>query len=420
MKQSTVKTGILHRRRYAITFFLFTVLYHVLVVNRLQLWKVSEISYTYHIVDYKSLGFRAQLLPGAVFYGLFGERASVWTASVFDTVLILLFFAGAALFLEKFILGVEEPRRPAALILLLFYLSGPYTFAIFTDELGMLDVYWLYFSLIFFFILDKKALRFLIPVLFILSLLIHFSSVISYLILFSVLLLYKISVENKKSQKICYCLILACSITATAGLFLYFLFHQSEGIPFTEDEFHLMLQDRGGSYFEYYNYSFFNKYYNEYVVPPDLFSISSPFFKGINFVFEKALFTIRLHNKALMPQLLRIVFMVLILSPILHFLYKRVIGFYRHTANNKLKQFCIFLVMVQFPFTAVIGCLFSVDITRWCTHAFLIFFTMVLYLCHHEESLKCGILAEIEEAKRSFPALVYAAAYFLAHLWAYC
>ena len=420
MTRSPNPTGILQKRRYAIAFFLFTVLYHVFIVNRLEIWKVSEISYTYHIVDYGVLGFRSQLLPGAVFYGLFGERASVRAATVYETVLILLFFAGVSLFLERFMLGVEERLRPAAFVLILLYLSGPYTFAIFTDELGMLDVYWLFFSLAFFFLLERNALRWLIPVLYVLSLLIHFSCVLNYAVLFSIMLLYRASLETEKKKRVPYAVIFVLSMTASVCLFLYFLLNHAGDLPVTKEAFHETVRARGGTYTAYYDYSMFYELHGEEVVPPWVPSVGSPVMKILLTVFYKCRYTLWSYYKTLAGTLARFALAAALLSPAVCFLYRRLIRFYGTVRENRLKRFCVFLMMAQFPFTAVLGCLFSPDVSRWCTHAFLISFTMLLYVSYREEALKTQVLEAIGRLKTSPPALIYFTAYFLVHSWAYC
>lgn len=403
--------------RYAFGAFLFLILYHSLIINRLEFWEVSEISYTYHIVDY-SLGFRSQLLPGAIFYGIFREHSSQTTAAIFDTGLILFFFFGLSFLLERFLQNVEKQYRQASIVLLILYLSGPFTFAIFTDELGMLDVYWLFFSLLFFLFLDKRVLRFLIPILFALSMLIHFSSVINYIILFVTILIYKISITTNKKERLSYVFVLVLSLFVTVCLFLFFLLYHTE-IALSKEDFHRFIQNRGGTYFEYYDYSFYNTFYGETVVSPDVYSLTSPLLKILRIVFEKCQFTFRLYSKSPIKVFKRLLFAIVILTPLLRFLYKHIYNYYK-TISNQAKRFCLLLIMIQFPFTAIVGCMYSVDIIRWFTHAFLIFFTLFLYLAYYEAPLKTSTLETITSCRNSFPALVYFIAYFLVHSWAYC
>lgn len=409
----------LSKHRYALVFFLFVVLYNWLIVRRLRFWKVSDITFSYHVVDY-SLGFRSQLLPGAIFYGIFGEHAGETTATVYETVLLLLFFAGVSFLLERFLNHVEPPQKNAAFFLILLYLSGSFTFAVFSDELGMLDVYWLFFSLLFFLFLEKRGLRFLIPALFVLSLLVHFSSVISYLIMFSVLLLYRVSTESEKKRQTTYFLVFLLSIGATGGLFVFFLFNQSKDMPLSQEAFHQMLQRRGSDYYIYYDYSFYNSFSGKEVVPSSVYEIADPLRRALLVILEKCRFTIRLYTDYSVNTPARAALTALLLWPIVLFFDRHLYRFRKGPDQNKLKRFCVFLMMVQFPFTAILGCLFSPDIIRWHTHAFLIFFTMILYLTFHEEAFRRQLLQDVEKQKSSFTARVYVLAYCFSCLWAYC
>lgn len=411
--------SVFSKHRYAVVFFLFVVLYGWLIVRRLRFWKVSDITFAYHVVDY-SLGFRAQLLPGAIFYGIFGEHASETTATVYETVLLLLFFVGLSVLLERFLNRAAPRQKNAAFFLLLFYLSGPFTFAVFSDELGMLDVYWLFFSLLFFFFLEKRGLRFLIPALFVLSLLVHFSSVISYLIMFSILLLYRVCIEPEKKRQKTYLFIFAFSLSLTCGLFVFFLFNQSQDLPLSQEAFHRLLQERGSDYHIYYDYSFYNNFLGRDVVPSSVYEIANPLLRALSVILEKCRFTIRLYMDNSVNTPARLALTVLLLCPVVLFFYRNLYRLWKQKDQNKLKRFCVFLMMVQFPFTAVLGCLFSPDIIRWHTHAFLIFFTMLLYLSFCEETFREQLLQDVEDIKSNFAGCVYALSYFSSSLWAYC
>ena len=420
MSVNTKQRGFIFAHRFAIGFFLYVVLYNFLVTKRLTLWKVTNITYAYHLVDYKSFGFRSQLLPGSVFYGILGEHTSRTVVSIIETILLLLFFAAVAIILERFLHQTEKPYQAAALVLIFLYLSGPFTFSIFTEELGMLDVYWLFFSLLFFIVFEKKGLRFLIPVLFVLSLLVHFSSVLNDLILFSILLLYRISIESEKKTRRIYFTIFFLSILATAGLFIFFLIFHEENMPLSREAFHQLLQSRNSTYYLYYDYSFYNIYAEKDVVPSAVFSIESPVWRTIRMIVGKCQFNFKMYRAGLKDSLSRLALAILLLTPIMCFIDKHLHRFFKSIQGNKLKRFCVLLMMVQFPFTAVVGCLFSPDIIRWFTHAFLISFTMFLYVLHKEEDVRTQVLQEIDRRKNAPAAWIYFLAYFLVNSWAYC
>lgn len=396
--------------RYALFLFFYIVAYNFIVVSQCRPWRVSEVTFSYHLVDF-SFGFRSNILPGAVFYGLFGEHATRLTATVYETVLILLFFAGVSFLLEKLFLCVKRTNRKGALVLLLFYLSGPFTFSMFTKELGMLDVYWLFFSLAFFVLLDKKVIRFIIPVLFMLSLAVHFSSVLNYLIMFSIILLYRASSEKSRREKIIYLIILFLSLIATILLLLLFLFKQAQNALVSIDDFHNEMKARGSDYFIYYDYAFFNVFDGKRIV--SLSNSDRPyFFKILALIVDKSKYTFDYYRKDLIPTLLAFLFSILVLIVPASFFYSQISRFRKTIIRNRLKKLSILLTMIQFPFTIISGCLFSLDIFRWVTHAFLVSFTLFLFLIYNEESLRSSVFKSMEKVENSLPFFVLFLAYF--------
>lgn len=425
MNNKTQKSGFLFRHRFSVGFFVFLALYNYIIVNRLKFWEVdSGGTYLHHIIDYKSLGFRSGLLPGSVYYGIFGENSSVKTASIYETVLILLFFIGMSVMLEKFIYKVNEQYRSTALVLVFLYISGPFTFSTFTDTLGMLDVYWLFFSLAFFFVLDNKVLSFFIPVLFALSLMVHMSAVLCYLIMFSILILYRLSLEQDGKKKKSYTAVFVLSMVATAFLAVFFLVFKKD-MPMTVEEFNGMLEKRGGTYFAYYDYTFYD--YNIYkgtgLYPAELYDIESPVWRAIRLAIQRIYFLhtefIRDYTQNRSALILRAVSSLLILSPVMFFFYRHMRRFYKSIDSNKLKKFSVFLMMVQFPFTVITGNLVSLDVNRFFTHAFLISFTMFLYVMYKEEDFRADVLETVERIKTMPATYIYCLGYFFVNFSAY-
>ncbi len=425
MKKQKQKSGFLSEHRFCIASFLYLTLYNYVIVTRLKLWKVeSGGTFMHHIIDYKSLGFRSGLLPGSIFYSIFGSKASVTTATIYETVLLLLFFFGLSVALEKFMKRVRPQDRPAAAALVFLYLSGPFTFAAFSDTLGMLDAYFLYFSLIFFFIIENKVMRFLIPVIFALCLMTHMSAVLCCIILLSIILLYRISIEEDGKKKKTYTLIFALSMLVTAGLSVYFTVFVKE-MPLTVEKFNEMLEGRGGTYLAYYDYTFYD--YNIYngtgLYPEELYSIESPLWRALRLAIQKVYFLhtefVRVYTPNASQRILRYVAAVLLLSPPMYYYYRIMGRFFKSIEGNKLKKFSVFLMMVQFPFTVITGCLFSLDVIRWFTHAFIISLTMLLFVMDREEQVKTQTLQTVERVRHNPAALIYALSYFFVNFAAY-
>ena len=266
-------------------FFVCLIVYHVLIANRLQKWELSDLTYSFLCVDF-SFGVASKLLPGAIFRLLFGQHASKTIGSIYTLVLMTVFFLGLSFLLERFMLCVEERYKTTALVLLLLFITGGYTFSIFTKMLGILDSYWLYLALLFFFFLEHKILRFTIPLIFVCSLFVHFSAVVFVLLLLSVVLLYRLAIEESSKERWIYSVIFAVSVLLSIMVFFALLFHESNSIC-TMNEFHNKLKENGSEQFVYFDYSFFHVHIitgKEYI-PESVFSETSPILKFFSLVY---------------------------------------------------------------------------------------------------------------------------------------
>ena len=389
------------------------------------MWQTPALgSYTHHIVDYGTLGFRSGLLPGSIYYGLFGENASVKSAAAYDTVLILIFFLAASVLLERFMNRVSLQYKTAALIISLVLLSGPFTFAVYTDELGMLDVYFLFFSIIFFFVFENKILRFVVPAVFVLLAMTHMSSVISYMVLLGTLMLYRISTEEDPKQKKSLVAVFALSMVAAMGISVYFLAFKKD-IPITVEQFNQIAEQRGGKYFSYYDYILFdrNYYTGGYLYPEELYEIENPVWRALSLSYARIKFLhteyLRVYMTNFAERVLRFAVSVILLSPLMAFYYKKMYRLFRSIENNKLFKFSVFLMMVQFPFTFGFGYLFSVDIIRWFAHSFLISFTMLLYVMYRQEDFRNDVLSSVDSFRQMPATWIYLLAYSLVNFSAY-
>ena len=186
---------------YFAFFYSYILIYHNFFVKRISEWGVEITTYTHHLVDY-SFGFCTKFFAGAL-YHLFFKEVEVNQLNIYLKTIVFLFFAFLSYMLARAImLRKDRGDRKTLLIIFIFYLSGPCTFAIFTYQLGMLDLYWLLFGGIFFFIVNKKYLKYIVPLTFAGTLLVHFSSMAAYIILFALVLLYEAAAnESKKLRK---------------------------------------------------------------------------------------------------------------------------------------------------------------------------------------------------------------------------
>lgn len=371
-------------------FFLGIILYNFIVVKNFSVFKVDCITYTYHIVDF-SIGLCSKLLPGAIFSFLFKE-VMPWHVTLVETVLLFISFAVISFFITELIFRQENKENQKTIILFsLFFITGPVTFSIFTQELGILDVYWLYFSLFFFFVISKKYLYFLIPVIYILSVSIHFSSVISYILLFSIIILYRIAKE--KNERTLLIFVLIFSVAAAAALTVFFMKNESENLNYDLEGFHNFIDSRckmeDEQYYIYYDYSLYKVPYtkdfpyesmdkalliqNSRIIPDFLCGIINSFWQQILIV----LYAYRQIPK----NIINLIHLLTLIFPAFLFFNRFWLNkIHEAGKTDKFMAFSYFLMLIQLPFTALIGCLCSPDFVRWFAHAFLIQFAFVFYV----------------------------------------
>ncbi len=402
--------------RFCLVFFVFLVAYHVIIVNRLQPWRLEDLSYSFLCVDY-SFGFASKLLPGAIFNWVFGENASRENGSLFNILLIILFFIGVSYLLEAFLKRVPEKSRATCFLLLLFFVSGGYTFSIFTKTLGLLDSYWLYSSILFLCFLNNKYLRFLIPVVYIASLMIHFSAVVFVLPLYSVVILYRIATEsNKKEQKI-YISIFGLSL-GLAIIFLLFLLFSESNMVVNIDEFHEKMRNHGSDFYTYYDYSFFHldPFGNKFI--PDSFNEIKPaILRAIYLVFYQSKIAYSMFKTTGFLGIYVTLGSILVLFPPVWFAL-RFLWLILKKADAFFKKISLVLMMLEFPMIFVIGILFAVpvDMVRYCTHGFLAIFTTVLVLLFYDEEARLLFFEQLGSLKGSLPLHLYVLTYAVFNL----
>lgn len=331
---------------------------------------------------------------------------------------MLVFFAFVAFAIAKLVTSrSSEGSRRTLTVLSVFYLSGPCTFAIFTRELGMLDFYWLLFSVIFLLLVSNKYLKFAVPLIFVLSLLVHFSFVFCYFIFYILVLFYRIVNVEQKKERVSLIVILALSVAGVIALALYLIANEHNNLVYSIDEFHKQLDARNkftkDTYYIYYDYAFYKKLeIGEYsfaeIVKHPLIEGDSRLAVLINQVYFQ-LEMIRDSYLYVGNRLKQLICLLALIAPLYGVCIKYWVGKMK-TNTQKSKKFLFLLMILQFPLTAGFGLCFSPDVSRWLTHALLIQLTLLFYVIYHE----CDAFA-IEIKKHKVIKLIVLAAYFIVY-----
>lgn len=118
-----------YEHRFGLFFFVFLMAYSFIVSGNMQVWKVDDLTYSFHVVDF-SMGFCTKLLPGAVCNFLFDEVTEA-KVSTYLNILVAFCFLLVSLLLEKIVLSTGKEYRTPLIFLIAFFLTGPATFSIY-------------------------------------------------------------------------------------------------------------------------------------------------------------------------------------------------------------------------------------------------------------------------------------------------
>ena len=363
---------IANKHKYAIFIFAFIFVYNFVVVKEFSFPEIDEITYTYHIVDY-SIGFCTKLLPGAIYNAIF-STTDAKVVNLYFTVIYHIFLALLSFMLEIFLKKFNSKDRLVALVLVLFFITGPATFSIHTFRLGMLDTYWLFFSVLFIVAIQNKVLKWFIPVLFVSSFLIHVSAMVSFVPFFALIVLLE-AMHSVKNRKANLCIFGAC-VFASFVTFIYFTSNESSNLMLNVNEFRDFISGRNLSLWDDYTL------YYDFA----LFRIS--YLDGLPIETESGLFvdfllqikeTFRAYKGLWGGYYLDVLNDIIVCFPIVFLFYKYIFEQIKQVRNNKLWLFMWLCSLFLLPLVFVIGILCSPDITRWFGHSFLVLFALIMY-----------------------------------------
>ena len=405
------KQSIFYSHRFFFLFLAGSVIYHFIVSTWFGAkYGTDGISYTLHIINYE-FGFCSKFLPGAVFSFLFPHPTAT-AITIYESVLLFGVISAVSAMLEKLMLLTPEKDKRNVLILIFLYLCGTATFSMMFQELGLLDAYWIYLSVLFIPCLQSKVFRFILPVIFILAVLIHFASIVSYIPFFSLLLLYELSVTEEKKDRVVYSVIFVICILLSVSGSMYFLLRERQNLVYSDvAEFNNALKARGAEYFIYFDYTFFDDY--SFLPDSDLpsFLLSGTFLPTsfeliINKVLMQMYYCYLIHKDLNYIMYFVHIVLFLLLLPVYISVYRILIAVRKKSADNKLKQFTLFCALFQAPLTYISGVMFSTD-PRWACHAYLTLMTFFLFILYKNRDLVLPMIAEEMQKYTPLQKMVY-------------
>lgn len=373
-----------HRRFFCI--FLFLVAYNLVFVRSCSGFAVSTVGYAVLALDY-SLGFASGILPGAAFRLLCGEidqlKASLFAAGVYLTILI-----AAAAFLEKLLLAANKEDRRNLWILLLFFIAGPGTFALYFTQVGTYEVYWAFLSALFLLCLAYRPLLPLTVPLCVLTLLVSWNSLVCVVPFFCILLLYRCALETKRSVKAVLGVCFALCVLISVPLAVYLILCVPDNMRYTLDEFHEMMLQKGVTFFHYSDsilYQTTDRFMNEYLenfpdksvlLEQSLWAYLAALVKGFHSIVADQMIE-RRPWQTIGP--------VIAVSPVVFLIERFFLRGVRDKTQGGLKRFCFFCMGAMFFVTLLVAAFTAFDYFKWLSVSFLYLFASFLFVAYHEK-----------------------------------
>ena len=340
---------------------------------------VSDFSYAYHALDYH-IGFCTKVLPGAIVNFLF-RKISYFNVSVYETVLLVLFFIALSFLLEKFYLRFPGSERPYALFLIILFVTGPCSFGIFVRELGMLDAYWLYCTTIIYFLLSNKKLWPLIILFGAMMILVYYSAIICFAPFVVIILLYKTVMEPDKKNKKSLLVLAAVFSVVTIGFTLYFFKFELRNLRLTSEEFVEYMHSKGTDYLA----SFLGIFYG--IKPEGMQYEGIVLYSKDTGIWELIRQRVLSHEVlfAASPRYkhMEVVAAALLILPVFlkmeSFFIRKI-----RTTNLKLTKFVFFCMAALFFLTNGVSFFLSTDTMKWLALGFMLTFSCLLTVLYYE------------------------------------
>lgn len=382
---STIKNikTFTNKHYYGLCLFAFFIAYMAVIPGECKPWIVNDVTYSFYAIDF-SVGFCSRVVQGAL-YNLFVKTPSPLTVSIYLTVIFIITAGIISYIAEKVILQTDSKYRKTAVIIFLFFLVGPSTFAMYLKIFGLIDFFWVSATALSLLCLQKKQLYFLIVPLAVFMVFVYYGAILCYVPFVAIILLYKISAEQEKKEKRYLTAVFFAMVIIAIAFAVYFAAFERSNLLMTMEEFDSFMINRGvdaGNLY-YYDFSFY-RYTESFMENNELYlpdaDDSVGFGAFVKLILQQLFVAITLKNFSYVTLLVS-----LLILPIVIYIYSFIIRVLKHTEKNPVKIFSLICAMIFFPFVIVAGFCFSTDVVRWIANAFLPFFAIFIYVLYKEK-----------------------------------
>ncbi len=360
MKQKTLKQDF--SRKYEIMFFLFISFEFITMITPPD--KISQSITTQYLTTYE-FGFAGHCLVGS-FLTLFTKYITYKSIYIMAITSAVLLITLVSFLLGKVIRNSEDEIKNAMVIFTFLFLFSPFSITyLYGFHFSRFDTYWLMLTLLSIMVINKKYLRFLIPVFLAAAMLIHHGYISNYMPAVAIPLLYEMYKSKYKKDKV-FLFALSCfTILLTFALcqFIKPDFDFATGKEFGE---HLKKSTETVVSVGQINSEYFFEF-KEWIV--GIFRISESF---------------ALEN--LIPFCLCSFPFFIIFYYIWRYAYKN--------TEDKMMKFIIFLCMIA-PGVFVISVMGAIDWDRWWASVMNTQFIIIFYLVYSKEDIIIAPLKKV-------------------------
>ena len=365
---STRKDFFKTNKVFFVTFFSLA-LYHLFFMLDSVTQTVNPVAYEFHAVDY-SLGFCTKLLPGAIYHllvGKYNEKAMTVYVRIISLLLILLL----SILAQRIYSALSDYTKNSVLLFLVLCLACPCTFYYSLQFEGCLDAYWIILFLLCVLFAQNKILRWSIPLLVFLIVLVHEGAVLCYIPLTMLVLLLKAVCCEDKKEKAALFSVFALTVAVSVGAVGYFMLNNHVNVKVSDfEQLGKFFDSRNVTSRFYYEWYFFEASVDGGVHPdyfPDyLFSSSaSPLVQLIFKVLRQMYYTVSTSDYIRpLPQILYS--LPLFAAPCVVLI--KVVKQHSEKKMVRLLAVCFLLLPLLSIFS---GLAFSNDVQRWFSHALI-------------------------------------------------
>lgn len=212
---------------FFVTFILLNLTCFIFISQRDFFNMMDNFYYPLYVINY-DCGYSSRLLVGAVFSLFFKDTLNVDVLSVTLLIIYLIMCFCLSLFINNYI---KKTKFEAIGIYAVFMILCP-AFISLVNYFGILDIFWIFCTMGALWVVDKKGLRWLVPLFCIIGLAVHEVFLTTYLPVIAIAVLYQFAKKPDTSNLI-YAILCAVIIGAFS---VYFFFIGDSTMKMTSDE----------------------------------------------------------------------------------------------------------------------------------------------------------------------------------------